>query len=217
MIKLIQRLRFLFLFIVLIGFCLFKGFEMEYGAWRLADYFFAGLILFSILVIGDNKKKLLFWLLIPAIAELILLGTQLYIELPYYMVFKYSIGIIFSILMAVACLFYTLADEEINITTLFGSLSAYLFIGIAYSFLYLIFVAISPATIQSIEPGDESQAIYFSFTTLTTLGYGDIAPMGSLAKTISWIEAFTGQTYIAIILAQLVGRYVAEHMNKTIK
>jgi len=51
---------------------------------------------------------------------------------------------------------------------------------------------------------------YFSFVTLTTLGYGDISPASETARNLAWIEAMTGQLYLAIFIAGLVGQHLAE-------
>ena len=49
----------------------------------------------------------------------------------------------------------------------------------------------------------------YSFVTLTTLGYGDISPVAQLGRTVAYLEAIVGQLYIAILVAGLVGAYVA--------
>jgi hypothetical protein len=51
--------------------------------------------------------------------------------------------------------------------------------------------------------------LYFSFVTLTTLGYGDIVPVGNMARTFCWLEAVVGQMYIAVLVARLVGLHIA--------
>ena len=51
---------------------------------------------------------------------------------------------------------------------------------------------------------------YFSFVTLTTLGYGDIVPVSGPAKTFSTLEAIVGQLYIALLVARLVGLHTAQ-------
>ena len=51
---------------------------------------------------------------------------------------------------------------------------------------------------------------YFSFVTMTTLGYGDIIPIKELSRTMAWVEAFTGQVYLAVVIARLVGVYIAQ-------
>ena len=51
--------------------------------------------------------------------------------------------------------------------------------------------------------------IYFSFITLTTLGYGDITPVSRMAKNLALLEAVWGQTYLAVLVARLVGRHLS--------
>jgi hypothetical protein len=46
---------------------------------------------------------------------------------------------------------------------------------------------------------------YYSFVTLTTVGYGDISPVSPATRTLAWVEAVTGQFYLAVIVAGLVG------------
>ena len=52
---------------------------------------------------------------------------------------------------------------------------------------------------------------YYSFVTLTTVGYGDVTPISPMTRTFAWIEAITGQFYLAIIVAGLVSMLVAKH------
>ena len=52
--------------------------------------------------------------------------------------------------------------------------------------------------------------LYFSFTTLTTLGYGDITPVSKMTMTLSNVQAIIGQLYPAIFIARLVGLYTAQ-------
>ena len=51
---------------------------------------------------------------------------------------------------------------------------------------------------------------YLSFTTLTSLGYSDIAPAGPPVYSLTWIEVMFGQFYIAVVVAQLVGLKLAQ-------
>ncbi len=61
------------------------------------------------------------------------------------------------------------------------------------------------------------RSIYYSFITLTTVGFGDVVAKSPVMQTLSWMESFTGQAYMAIFISQLVGRYVAEHMPNSKK
>jgi voltage-gated potassium channel len=58
-----------------------------------------------------------------------------------------------------------------------------------------------------------NKAIYYSFVCLTTTGYGDIAPISELTRMLSILESLTGQLYLAILVARLVGLQVAQAMT----
>ena len=58
-----------------------------------------------------------------------------------------------------------------------------------------------------------SELLYFSYVTLTTLGYGDITPISATARTFSYLQAVFGQFYIAILIAGLVGAYIAKYLT----
>ena len=51
--------------------------------------------------------------------------------------------------------------------------------------------------------------MWWGFTTRTTVGYGDITPANAFSETLAWLEAIVGQFYIAILVASLVGMYIA--------
>ncbi|KTD53750.1 Inward rectifier potassium channel Kirbac3, 1 [Legionella santicrucis] len=213
MVKLISRYRFLALFIILIAFCLFKAVYAELGWTDRTDVVFGLLTASSLLIIGQNKHVLLF------ITALVLLKITLLI-LQYFFfnetalnVIRLFTVIIFLILMTYFCLCFTLQDQTISITTLFGSLSAYLFIGFIFAYIYLLIELVNPSSFAGLQTMDEIQAIYFSFITLTTVGFGEIIPLKPIAQTFVWLESFTGQSYLAIIIGQLISRYVADRLR----
>ena len=115
-----------------------------------------------------------------------------------------------------------LFDEGVGITRdrLRGAACAYLLMGIAwataYSALNAWCGAEAPAfalggTPQQL-PDQDSRLVYYSFVTLTTLGYGDIAPVRPLATTLAWMQALAGQFYLTVLVAVLVGRRLAAWM-----
>jgi len=57
--------------------------------------------------------------------------------------------------------------------------------------------------------------IYFSFVTLTTLGFGDITPLDPIARALVYTEAIVGQLYIAILIGTLVGNIAGRHKSKS--
>jgi hypothetical protein len=93
---------------------------------------------------------------------------------------------------------------------LWGAASAYLMIGLLWSFLFAIVDRSNPdsfAVRGSIEMLSLHDLVYFSFSSLTTTGFGDIVPVGRIAKTAATLQVIVGQLFIAILIAKLVGVY----------
>lgn len=105
---------------------------------------------------------------------------------------------------------------------IFGAVCGYLLLGIIWSLLYCALEAVSPGAFHMPAPAD-AQAVpapldrsalgYYSFITLATVGYGDVTPATPLARTLAWMEAITGQFYLAILVAGLVGFKVTQAMK----
>ncbi|CEK09977.1 potassium channel family protein [Legionella hackeliae] len=212
--NLIERLRFLFLFFVLIFFCITKALDAQYDIWRLGDVILSVLIIYSLVIIGDRARALLRILIILAVCEAVFLSLSLLFAYPLIGVIKAFFTMLYFALMAAVCLRYTFADKTIDVTTLFGSLSAYLFIGLAYAYLYLCIGLTDYNAFSGLSSSFyDTDLIYFSFITLTTVGYGDVVPKTPITQTLSWMESFAGQAYLTIIMAQLVGRYMTEKLR----
>lgn len=119
----------------------------------------------------------------------------------------YSVFLGMSIL---ALLSGILGRHEITRDTIRGSLSVYLLLGIFFALLYRIVYILEPTEFaDSIAPGMFPEFLYFSFTTLTTLGYGDISPVGSISRSLTTLEAITGPVFLTVLVSRLVGHYVS--------
>jgi len=101
-----------------------------------------------------------------------------------------------------------LTGKEITQNMLVGSVVLYLLIGLIWAILYMLLLIIFPDGFNGLEmiPGREnfSQVTYFSFVTLTTLGYGDISPKNPVTEFFVYMEAISGVFYIAIVVSSLV-------------
>lgn len=108
---------------------------------------------------------------------------------------------------------------NISLDSIFGAICAYMLLGIACGTFYSAVEVMKPNSFQA--SGELAEAlkspetrepvlIYYSFVTLTTLGYGDITPISPPARTLSWLEAMMGQFYIAVLVAFLVGIQVSQ-------
>jgi len=209
----IKKLRFLFLFIVLISFFYLKAVSPSSEWFFLKDWFFIFLIIVSILVIGHKEKWLISVMLLILLIEAFIHLLSFFIALELIEVIEMTVSSLFCILMAVACIYISLKDKTISITTMFGPLSAYLFIGLFFAYIYIMMQLLLPSSFQGLDTEHHATVFYFSFVIMTTLGLGDIVPLTPLAQTTVWIESYSGQCYLAIIMGQLVGRYVAEQMR----
>lgn len=110
---------------------------------------------------------------------------------------------------------------------IFAALCMYLVMGLLWSFVYTLLITIDPESIRLASaidweesPADVfSEMYYFSFVTLTTLGYGDILPVSRLARSLATMEAILGQLYLAVVIASLVGIQISSrsHGSKNTK
>jgi voltage-gated potassium channel len=113
--------------------------------------------------------------------------------------------------------------NQVSGDAIFGAACGYLLLGIAWS---LIYYAVETAVPNSFNgPATASGHLattaphrgtlsYYSFITLATVGYGDVTPATPLARTLAWMEAITGQFYLAVLVSALVGFKVAQVMKR---
>jgi len=101
-----------------------------------------------------------------------------------------------------------LFSDEITGNNIMGSICIFLLLGFIWAIFYLLATEITPTSFSGIELTTWKQNlpdfIYFSYVTLTTLGYGDILPVSPLARFLVYIEAIVGVFYMAIVVSSLV-------------
>ncbi len=117
--------------------------------------------------------------------------------------------IAFYVFTLVHVLRYVLRGVQITKDKLFGAVSVYLLMGLAWASVYALVQAVEPGSFASnvADSSDSPDLIYFSFVTLTTLGYGDITPVTARARSLALLEAVTGVLYLAVLVARLVSAY----------
>jgi hypothetical protein len=101
-----------------------------------------------------------------------------------------------------------LARPTVTIQSIYGALSAYLIIGLMFAAFYGAQNALGSAPFfAQHQPANTQTFQYFSFTTLTTLGYGDFTAAGNDGRALAVIEALTGQVFLATLVARLVAAF----------
>jgi hypothetical protein len=101
---------------------------------------------------------------------------------------------------------------SVNIEVLCASISAYLMLGVMWTMAYWLVDQLTPGAFSfNTNAGRQSMngfnAFYFSFITLSTVGYGDITPLSRIARWLAAMEAMTGMLYVAVLIARLVSLY----------
>jgi hypothetical protein len=147
-------------------------------------------------------------LCLPAIA-VSLLAT--WIRDPRLFVLELVLATLFFCFVTVVLLHHVLTSSEVTTEILYGAINAYLLVGLTWTCAYLLVEQMRPGSFRAtVELGRQlvwPEYAYFSFTTLTTVGYGDIVPIGGHAKALVVLEAVSGVMYPAI----LIGRLIAVH------
>lgn len=119
-----------------------------------------------------------------------------------------------AVVAAYGAIRYSLSSVRIDAEHLCAALSAYLLVGVCWGVIYVAVVRLQPDSMlfagaplaDGLGMGD---AIYFSFVTLATLGYGDLTPATPVMRGLAVFEAIIGQLYLAIMVARLVGLQTA--------
>lgn len=191
----------------------------------VVELFFALIMLTGLSVLTHRKSILITASLLAVLVLIgillassthnaILLGLTLFIEL-----------IFFSVIL-MTMLSYVYLQDSITLNKLLAAIVSYLVLGILFALLFTLTAIISPQSFQYTvtqvfpnlkpfpHPGFFSEALYFSFVTLSTLGYGDWVPMLGPIKMISALEAVMGQLFIAVLIARLVGIHIAQTVMK---
>lgn len=122
-------------------------------------------------------------------------------------------AILIFVIVAVHLLRFILQAPTVDLEVLAAGVAAYLLLGMLWMFLYLLVGFIEPQAFSLPQSAggrttlDPFTAFYYSFVTLTTMGYGDIVPVLPFARMLAVLEAVTGVLYLAVLVARLVTLY----------
>jgi len=105
--------------------------------------------------------------------------------------------------------------RKVTHDTIYGAISVYLMMAVVWGAAYMLLETIQPTafSMDIARHGnrlmDWSDCVFYSFVTLTTIGYGDIVPITAQARSLSILEAVSGTLYVAVLIARFVGLYAA--------
>lgn len=207
--------RFLLLLIALVLMFVLRPFlEGFIRIYFLMDIFFTVIYLSAVYAVSQNRGIFIVALLIASLTVVLLWLNRL-TDIPSFDIAGNIIGALFFTFTAIMILGYLFRENKITGDMIMGAICVYLLMGLIWAFVF--------STMEILQPGSfnmaqgrvgQSAFAYYSYVTLTTLGYGDITPISTPARSLALLEAIAGQLYIAILIARLVGIHIAQSQNK---
>jgi voltage-gated potassium channel len=211
-----QPNQFMILLIALLGTLLIPPFLIDHESLGVVASVFLSLLLLSALYVFPRRRTFIAACMLAAPA---LVGRWLLTSVPLnapFLVFVVLCWVAFLALTEAAILRHVLATSRVTNDTISGAVCGYLLLGVMFAFLYAIIALLYPDSFLmdgktiplDVHRLNYHQAIinliYYSFITLTTVGYGDVTPASAPARALAMLEAVTGQFYVAILVARLV-------------
>ena len=212
----VHRNRFSFLLISIVLFIILRPFVE--GLVRLSflmEIFISVIFLCGIYAVSENRISLVFALLTGVPALLMGWSFQLW-KIPLLLLAHHICGMLFFGVATVIILRHLLNQKVVTVDLIWGAVCGYFLIGFMWSDIYSLLETIQPGSFnlgqQQILNIDSFN--YFSFVTLSTLGFGDIVPLTKQARSLSIIEAVMGQMYLAVNIAALVAIRISQSRSR---
>lgn len=171
----------------------------------------------AIYVISGTRKHFIIGMILMVPALLLTWGVKLY-HVPSLEYLALAGTALFFCYVASLILADIFRSKMVTLDIIAGGICVYLFFGNICGMVYALIGRLDPAAFSIPEAtasyignslGEVSSAMYFSFVTLTTLGYGDITPVNTFARTLAYLEAAIGQFYLTVLIASLVGIHIS--------
>ncbi len=210
--KVLDKDRFLVLIVFIVALIVLGPFmEGIVGLRFFMDLFFSIIFVATIYAASQKRTHII-------IAAILLIPTLLAVwteDIPTHntlLTIGYICGLIVFAFAVISILKYIFTEQVVTRQTISAAVVIYLLLALMWTFIYRL--------IENLYPGSFAVAhdklqdapniyLYFSLVTITTLGYGDITPTGSKAVSMAVLEAVTGQIYLVVVVAWLVGMYVS--------
>ncbi len=174
-------------------------------AHRLFDVFFCLALAASVPAVGRRRGMLLIAvsLAVPAVVAIMVRALT---DVPLPPTPGLVLRSALLIYTAAAILVDLFKSLRVTSDTICGAICVYLLLGLTWALLLNIVSLSFPGSFKGLDAEPKFyDFVYFSFVTLTTLGYGDIVPVTPPARMLCWLEALSGQLFVAVLIARFVG------------
>ncbi len=209
--------RFLFLLISILCLLVIAPIFKDFIGIRVLMDIFTTAILISGVYVVSKKRYVPLTAALLALPMLVSIWTNRFVEIPSLVLVGDCFGIAFLVFLVAVILSFIFREQEVTVNVIYSAIVVYLLIAIMWAFVFSVLESIHPGSFKigegQIEAG-RPLFIYYSFVTITTLGYGDITPVTAPANSFSFLEAVTGQIYLVVLVARLVGIHIAQSMDR---
>ncbi len=217
MVKFIFQEKFTILLIFLLIYVILTPFfALVLNEELLLNISFSAVMLSAVLTVSQKKKSRIVFVLL-VLPCLVFIWIKLTVTSSEMFLAGVVLQALFNLFMVFVIILFIFEEPVITRNTISAAVVAYLFVALFFTNLFLMLELIFPGSF-SIGHGqimaDPSVLRYFSFVTLSTLGYGDVVPITSQAKTMAIAEALIGQIYLTVLIARLVGVYATQYHSK---
>jgi len=208
--KLSRQNNFIYLFVSLILFLFTASVVAEFSNVFSKSAFSILIILMLVASLRSLHTELTWkravYVLLPLFISLSILNH--FFENKLYLFLVLSTLLVFFIGSFSFAIRQVLFEGDIDFNKIIGSLTLYILLGMIWAVIYLLILVIDPSAFSGLEvtswQAGFSRIAYYSFVTLTTLGYGDILPTDHVAEFFVYMEAIIGVFYMAIIVSSLI-------------
>jgi hypothetical protein len=178
----------------------------------LSDGFFSLLFVFGIAA-AASERPLIFCLIVMVTAAALIIRWLVHFGSADLSAWNAAVDIVALLSFALVVLAKVLRRGTVTRYRIQGAVVVYLLIGFIWANAYEWTALVHPHAFNNAGGVDNSTWIYYSFVTLTTMGYGDITPVHSTARSLAAAEALTGQLYLAILISRLVALEITSHQE----
>ena len=181
------------------------------------DIFFGCALMSGLHAISEQPRQLQLSLFLAA-AIILLKGLLYAFKIPVFNQLQLGLSLVFLIQMLLMIWIHIQREDEVTFDLIMAAACAYILLGLVWAYAYFFLDKYHPGSFNVVEKPDDSLWIfyYYSFVTLTTVGYGDILALTKAAQSLSSLEAITGQLYLAIMISRLAGLHASQvKINKS--
>jgi hypothetical protein len=202
----------LLLILILLKFILCPFLEGFISIKILMGILFSLILISGIYAISEKKLVLIIGLLI-ALPTLVAQWSLYFLKIPSLELVHRIFGAFFFAYVLIIMVSYLFKEKNVTVEVITSAISVYFLIGLTWTFVFSLLEILQPGSFlltSQNQVKDIDQLFYYSFVTLTTIGYGDITALTPPAGSLSALEAMMGQIYLAVLVARLVGMYIFE-------